>query len=164
MSNTPQQAALQTQGGSTERSDKIKIDWELVKGLCSIGCTVPEICSVLKCSHDTLARRCKEDHDKTFAEYHAECVDSTFKVSLRRAMRRHAVEKGNPALLIFLAKNHLGMSDKIEHQSQVTGDVNWSFMEAPERIENADTSLEELQEGEYEYGQATDTDNSLLPE
>jgi hypothetical protein len=124
---------------------------------------VPEICSVLKCSHDTLSRRCKEDNQQTFEEYHAEYVDSTFKVSLRRAMYRAAITKGNPALLIFLGKNYLGMSDKIEHQSQLTGDVNWSFMQAPEHIENADASLE-LQEGNYEYAQATDADNSLLAE
>lgn len=162
MSNTPTQAVLQTQGGTAERSDKIKIDWTLVHELCSIGCTQAEICSVLKCSPDTLTRRCKEDHNQTFAEYHAEYVDSAFKVSLRRAMHRAAITKGNPALLIFLGKNYLGMSDKIEHQSQVSGDVNWSFMEAPERVENADTSLE-LQEGSYEYAQ-TDADNSLLAE
>lgn len=163
MINTPTETALQTQGGSAERRDKIKIDWALVHELCSIGCTQSEICSVLKCSTDTLTRRCKEEYNQTFAEYHAEYVDSTFKVSLRRAMHRAAITKGNPSLLIFLGKNFLGMSEKIEHQSQVTGDVSWSFMEAPERIENADASLE-LQEGEYEYGQATNADNSLLPE
>ncbi len=165
MSNTTTttQTALQKQGGAAERSTKIKIDWVLVHDLCSIGCTQKEVCAVLKISHDTLTRRCKEEYDQTFAEYHMEYVDSTFKVSLRRAMHRAAITNGNPPLLIFLAKNYLGMSDKIEHSAQASGDVAWSFMEAPERIENADTSLE-LKEGENDHEPTTDAHHSLLAE
>ncbi len=167
MKTTTTEAALQTQGGAkAERSDKIKVDWTIVNDLCGIGCTVPEICAVLKCSPDTLSRRCKEDHGKTFAEYHAEYVDREFKVSLRRAMNRHAIEKGNPALLIFLAKNTLGMADKVEYNSQMTGDVTFGFMQEPQqdpdRIEDADT-LPELQEGQYEYA-TTDAHDSLRTE
>ena len=78
------------------------IDIELLKKLASIMCTNEEMAHILGVSTDTLERR--------FAGVIKE-AKSTGKMSLRR-WQWEACKKGNPALLIWMGKQHLGQSDK----------------------------------------------------
>jgi hypothetical protein len=84
------------------------IDTHQVKNMAAIGCTMEEMASILKCSVDLLERR--------FADVIREGRD-TGKMSLRRAMFKSAIEKGNIQAQIWLSKNWLGMRDRIEHSS-----------------------------------------------
>lgn len=85
-----------------------KIDKDLVFSLASIHCTMKEIAAVCKCSVDTLERR--------FAD-HIERGRETAKASLRREMWK-AAEHGSARMQIWLSKQHLGMSDKIETSNE----------------------------------------------
>lgn len=80
------------------------IDVELLKKLASIMCTGEEMAHILGVSVDTLERR--------YADVIKE-AKSTGKMSLRR-WQWEACKKGNPALLIWMGKQHLGQSDKQE--------------------------------------------------
>ena len=88
---------------------KFIIDWDIFDNLCFIQCTLKEICQVLRCSEDTIERRVKQEKGMSFAEYYQQ-KKGLGKLHLRRLMMRQA-EK-NPAIVIFMAKNHLGMSDR----------------------------------------------------
>ena len=87
---------------------KFIIDWDIFDNLCFIQCTLKEITQVLRCSEDTIERRVKQEKGMSFADYYAQ-KKGLGKLHLRRLMMRQA-EK-NPAIVIFMAKNHLGMRD-----------------------------------------------------
>ena len=89
-----------------------EVDWETVNKLCGIHCTGEEIASVLEVSYDTLQRRCQEKHDCGFADYYKK-ASSNGKISLRRQQYAVAM-KGNVSMLIWLGKNWLGQTDKVE--------------------------------------------------
>jgi hypothetical protein len=83
-----------------------EIDLDQLTALASVGLTQSECAAILKCSPDTIQRR-------------PECVDAyndgieTCKASLRRRQFEIAM-KGNVTALIWLGKNLLGQSDKLE--------------------------------------------------
>lgn len=89
------------------------IDEALLRKLAVIHCTQEEMASVVGVSVDTLQRRyaaqIKSGRDEG-------------KMSLRRKMWEMALN-GNVSLLIWLSKNELGMSDKVEEKKEVNAKV-----------------------------------------
>ena len=81
-----------------------------MKNLASIGCPTYEIASVMNVSARTLKRN--------FAEIITQYKEQG-KASLRKKMYDKAVKKDNTMMQIFLSKNMLGMSDKVQ-QTNVT--------------------------------------------
>lgn len=82
------------------------------ESLCAIQCTIEEVCAVLDVDEMTLEKWCKEVYDgKTFSKVFKE-KRQFGKASLRR-MQWHLAEK-NPSMAIFLGKNMLGQTDKVE--------------------------------------------------
>lgn len=88
------------------------IDWKIVDNMCAIQCTCEEIADVIGMSTDTLVRNCKKEYGLTFAEYFKK-NSANGKMSLRRKQFSVAM-KGSIPMLIWLGKNYLGQSDKIE--------------------------------------------------
>lgn len=88
-----------------------RIDKRQFESLCAIQCTAPEVCAVLDVSDKTLEKWCKEEYGETFSVVFAKKRELG-KGSLRRAQWKLA-EK-NAAMAIFLGKNYLGQTDKIE--------------------------------------------------
>ena len=85
---------------------KIPIDGTLVEKLASIHCTMEEIASVCSCSVDTLERR--------FAE-----TIKQAKAKGRSSLRRYqweAAQKGNTGMLIWLGKQLLDQTEKVEQR------------------------------------------------
>lgn len=97
---------------------KLEIDPTLVLKLAAIHCTMNEIASVVECSVDTLERR--------FADVIAKGRDQG-KMKLRKGLWDLA-EDGNLGALIWLSKQHLGMSEKVEQM------VDMSLVEKIERL------------------------------
>jgi methylphosphotriester-DNA--protein-cysteine methyltransferase len=87
-------------------------DWETVDKLCQLMCTAEEIAGFLDVSVDTLYRRIKETHDLTFAEYLTQKRVGA-QIALRRAQWQSAMN-GNVAMQIFLGKQYLGQSNKMD--------------------------------------------------
>jgi len=84
---------------------KKEIDYETVEKLASIHCTQDEIASFLGCSVKTLQR------DKEFCRLYKKGMDEG-RMSLRRTQFKLA--ERNPAMAIFLGKQYLGQTDKVE--------------------------------------------------
>lgn len=101
-----------------------KIDPDQVRRLAMINCTMVEIAAVVGCSVDTVERR--------FAEIVKEGHQQG-KSSLKRMMWE-ACTKGNVSMMIFLSKQMLGYSDKVEQKVDAT--VNGEKL-TPERIKAA---------------------------
>lgn len=90
---------------------RIEIDEDNFKKLCALQCTLTEIASFFDCSEDTIERWCKREQKMSFADAFKK-YSASGKMSLRRWQFKMA--EHNCAMAIFLGKNWLGQSDKIE--------------------------------------------------
>lgn len=88
-----------------------QIDENIFINLCGLQCTLEEIAGVFDCSEDTIERWCKRTYGISFAETYKK-HSAKGKISLRRAQFKLA-EK-NASMAIFLGKNYLGQTDRIE--------------------------------------------------
>ena len=89
----------------------IDIDQKQFEKLCAIQCTEEEIAAWFKCSIDTINNWCKSTYGATFSDTY-KIYSADGKISLRRIQMKLA-EK-NPSMAIFLGKNMLGQSDRVE--------------------------------------------------
>ena len=101
-----------------------KIDVDLVQKLAGIMCTMTEIAAMCDCSVDLLEQRFSEIIKKG---------RENGKTSLRRHLWK-MVEAGNTGVAIWLSKQHLGMSDKIEQKQDVTHNLNTAIVDLIEDI------------------------------
>lgn len=95
---------------------RIDIDQSQFEKLCKMQCTEEEIAGWFDCSVDTIERWCKRTYNRRFAEVFAQKRQGG-KASLRATQFKLAQK--SPAMAIFLGKNWLGQSDKIEQHVTV---------------------------------------------
>ena len=114
-----------------------EIDRKAFEGLCRIQCTLNEMCDFLECDNKTLENWCKREYGMKFSEVFIR-KRSTGHISLRRTLYRKGVEEGDSRILIFLAKNWLGMSDKqkveLDSPLQVTSGYDLSTLSEQELL------------------------------
>lgn len=96
-----------------------KIDRKDFESLLAIQCTLEEVTAFFDhkldgCSADTIERWCKRTYKENFADIAAK-KRNLGKISLRRA--QFELAKKNGAVAIFLGKNYLGQSDKIQYEN-----------------------------------------------
>jgi hypothetical protein len=88
---------------------KKEVDFEMVKRLAAVMCTIEEIAAVLGVSVDTLERR-GERFRQALAEGQAQG-----RASLRR-IQFETAKKGNATMQVWLGKQYLEQRDKTEVQ------------------------------------------------
>lgn len=93
------------------------IDWDEIDKLARIHCTETEICDFVDRGKSFLQNRCKERFNCTFKQY-LEQKRGAGKRQLRKVQFDMAVEDKCVPMAIFLGKNLLGQSDKIEQKNQ----------------------------------------------
>lgn len=89
----------------------IQLDKGQFEGLCRLQCTLEEMAGFFKVDADTVAAWCKRNYGENFSVIFKK-YSQEGKISLRRTLFRMSEQK--PVVAIFLAKNILGMTDKIE--------------------------------------------------
>lgn len=96
---------------------KVEVDQSQFEKLCKMQCTLPEIAGWFSCSEDTIQRWCKRTYGgETFAVVFARLREGG-KASLRATQFKLAQK--SPAMAIFLGKNWLGQTDRIEQRVSV---------------------------------------------
>ena len=103
---------------------RIEIDESQFKKLCEYMCTLEEIAGILNCSEDTIERWCKRTFGMTFADTYKK-YSAEGRMSLRR--KQFALAETSAAMAIFLGKNYLGQTDKVESKVEFESD---GFIEA----------------------------------
>jgi hypothetical protein len=93
---------------------KLKLDESLIERLAAIHCPLIEIAAALNVHPDTLRDRYSTLIDKGRAKG---------KQTLRR-IQWDAAQKGNVVMMIWLGKQLLGQSDKVETENKTIVDVN----------------------------------------
>lgn len=96
---------------------KKNIDKSQFESLLKLQCTLTEVAGFFSntlngCSEDTVERWCKRTYGESFAEVYKK-KSATGKISLRRKQFEVAMS-GNPTMLIWLGRNILNQTDKIE--------------------------------------------------
>lgn len=91
---------------------RIKLDWEKLDSCLFFGATAVECEELTGVSFDTIKRRIKAKFKMGFAEYRDKKM-SKAKQNLRRKQYETAMG-GNVTMQIWLGKQWLGQSDKIE--------------------------------------------------
>ena len=86
----------------------IDIDYEMVSKLARMMCTMQEIASFL----DLSVRKLEQDEE--FIRVYKKNID-TGKISLRRSQMKLA-DAGNATMNIWLGKQYLGQTDKVEEK------------------------------------------------
>ena len=92
---------------------RTNINKEDFEKLCGLQCTGEEVAGWFNCSVDTIERFCKREYGESFAEV-SNKKRGVGKISLRRYQWKLA-EK-SPAMAIFLGKQYLDQTDKIEQR------------------------------------------------
>jgi hypothetical protein len=93
----------------------IPIDWNQVGTLAGLHATQSEIAGYIGISVSQLTVRYELEHEgETLGEFIASKRDAG-KAKLRVAQLKSAIENENVQMQIFLGKNWLGQSDKMEH-------------------------------------------------
>ena len=102
---------------------KIEIDFEQLEKLCELHCTRDEICDFLGIEDDTLNARLKEHGYDNFSAFYKKHLGGG-KISLRR-LQWQAASEGSVPMLIWLGKQMLAQSDKLQ------SDNNHAIREIP---------------------------------
>ena len=105
------------------------IDKGHFEGMCKIQCTKDEMCAIFQVDEKTLTKWCEETYKLSFSDAYKK-LSSTGKMSLRRQQFKSA-ENGNVTMQIWLGKQWLGQTDKVE-----SSNINIGTETALERIEN----------------------------
>lgn len=93
----------------------VNIDWDIVDSLIEAGCDGTHIAAYFGVHPDTIYNKCKEEKKTDFSNYKAE-KRSKGDLKLFVAQFKKAVEDKDNTMLIFLGKNRLGQSDKVQNE------------------------------------------------
>ncbi len=93
---------------------KYEIDYKTLLGLCKLQCTGEECAAVLEVDYDTLNNRLKEDGEGGFSDFFKK-HSAGGRASLRRRQFK-AADDGNVTMLIWLGKQYLGQTDRMEQK------------------------------------------------
>lgn len=89
-----------------------QIDKAQFEKLCGLQCTLEELCCYFDCDNKTLEKWCKKTYKMNFSDIF-KIKKGNGKISLRRKQFEVAMS-GNPTMLIWLGRNILNQTDKIE--------------------------------------------------
>jgi AraC-like DNA-binding protein len=92
---------------------KKELDWKVLDSILQFGATLIDCAEMCEMSDDSIQRRIKDEYGCTFTEYRNRKM-SRMRVKLLQKQYESAMA-GNTALLIWLGKQHLGQSDKTQH-------------------------------------------------
>jgi methylphosphotriester-DNA--protein-cysteine methyltransferase len=107
---------------------KKEFDKKIFQDLVGLGCTQEEICWFFRdetgksANIDTLTRWCKREFGMTFQEYFRQNGCMALKIQLRRNQMN--LSKSSAAMAIFLGKNLLGQTDKVEQTVMEVEDLS----------------------------------------
>lgn len=99
-----------------------EFDKKAFADLIGFGCSQEEICwffrdkdTGIPANADTLSRWCKRTYGMNFQEFKKQNELMPLKIQLRR--NQLELSKKSAAMAIFLGKNYLGQSDKIQYEN-----------------------------------------------
>lgn len=103
----------------TKKNNALPIDWELMKDQIGKGMSLEVVAKSHGYSLDIIKKRCRKELRLQFNDF-VVLSEEASKTQLKNAMWEKAINDGNVAMQIWLSKNILGYSDKVEQKVDVT--------------------------------------------
>ena len=113
-----------------------RIDWNVVRSMLEVGCVGTEVAAAMGVNPQTLYDRCQRDQGKPWQEYLQECQSALhFRLRGMQVKKALGYWVKNPntgkqfyiepdtSLLIFLGKQLLGQTEKVETRHTIHGYV-----------------------------------------
>lgn len=100
---------------------QVTIDWDTVGKLLEAGCSGESIATQFGIHRTTLYNRCKVDMGLTFSTFSQQ--KKMLGDNLLRAKQYQTAMSGNVTMQIWLGKQRLGQTDKMEHQGKDGGPI-----------------------------------------
>lgn len=97
---------------------QINLDRTQFENLCFMQCTLEEIAGFFRVNEKTVMRWCKREYGESFGNVYKR-ASAGGKTSLRREQWK-AAKKGNTTMLIWLGKQWLGQTERIEQKTETT--------------------------------------------
>lgn len=116
---------------------KIEIDWGKLDVALQFNVSLRVCADILGVSQDTIERRIKETHKKTFYEYKDSKMSNT-RVRLMSKALEMALSGKNTPMMIFALKNLCGWTDKTELTELSSVDLNKLKEEANSILKDLD--------------------------
>ena len=107
-----------------------EIDKMQFESLCALQCTLDEISAFFRVSDRTIERWCKREYKANFVDVFKK-ASADGKMSLRRLQWKSARD-GNVTMQIFLGKQWLGQTDKVEQRTDATVTENQVVLYLPD--------------------------------
>jgi len=108
-----------------------KIDWKKVESLIIHGCSGVQIAATLAIHPETLYDRCLKEHKRTYSDYSHEFWQKG-NAQLHAKQYQMAMQ-GDKTLIIWLGKNRLKQTDKIESTIDAKVEVSQkAILESPD--------------------------------
>ena len=104
--------------------------------MCQAGESGANIALYLGINENVLYRKCKEDNNQDFSEFKRQ-NQAKGNVLLKTKQFEKAM-KGDTSMLIFLGKNRLGQSDKVQQEQ-----TNYNVDVTEEEIKDINKTLED---------------------
>lgn len=96
---------------------KKELDWKVLDSILQFGANLIDCSDILNLSEDTIQKRIRDQFDLTFTEYRHRKMS---KMRMKLLQKQFDVAmKGSTALLIWLGKQYLGQSEKIEQTTEM---------------------------------------------
>lgn len=122
LNNDPRKKKYKSENSKNSGRKKIPLDWNKIEALIINGASGKQIASNLGIDSDTLYNRCKLEMNKDFSAYWVEKWEKG-NANLHVTQYQKAI-KGNVPLLIWLGKQRLKQSDKLEQN--IKGEIEIS--------------------------------------
>ena len=103
---------------------RIDIDFTQMDKLLAMQATLKEVAFYFNCSEDTVERATKREKGMTFEQYR-DIKKQGGLISLRRNIWQMSAKV--PSVAIFLSKNYLGLTDKVENEVNVQSTTKIDF-------------------------------------
>lgn len=95
-----------------------EIDWKKVDDLLISGCLGTEIASYFDMHPDTFYRKVEEQQGMGFTDYSAQKKPKGEALIRLKQFNKALSEKGDTQMLIWLGRNRLGQTDKIDKETK----------------------------------------------
>lgn len=122
-----------------------KARWDELDILCSVQATLKEVAIHFGVSEETLQRAIKREKKRTWSDYFGDKRQRGF-ISLRRQCWQVAL-KGNPAMLIWLSKQYLGMAEPLNVSGPGGGPLQHEYVDPAQFTDAELDDLERIIEG-----------------
>ena len=132
--------------GSVGRPNK-KIDWDAIDKMLIAGCQGTSIAHKYGMNPETFYRRCQKEKGINFSEYQQQKLE--VGNDILRQVQFSKAAKGDNTMLVWLGKNRVGQTDKVESkvQAQIESKVEVSqkaILELPDNDNRNPNRAEEV--------------------